>query len=876
MSVIIRLQNLPWSANALDIRQYFQGLSIPEGGVHIVGGELGDAFIAFSTDEDARQAFNLNNGKIKGIQISLMLSSRTEMQKVIETARNQSMAAFMQTPTPRVNPPPVAPILPSVVPPAVVQDTRKEDINLKKDVKVDYKKDKRRSRSRSRERKDRDRSRDRDRGRDRRRRDRSRSRSRERRDRRRRDRSRSRDRARSKDRDYHRSGRVNDRGSPKEQQKEHQVVWEAPLPQEIQLQQPSAASILGAIPSLLAATAAKSLLEQQNNFQPNALRNNFNNRWLPTATHREPTFQPPDRLSLEDRFPDNRNRALPFENLNSFTRTTSVLTNRLASLIPLNNSNNNNRFLNENRERSERSSTARNENVVQPKNCCVQLHPFMGGFGEIRRFFLGLFIHNTGIKFVNDEFGKRTGVVYIKFAYPEGKERALSRSGGMLRNQIITVSHLDDEIFDGAVDRYQPNTSGSDDQDEVNSKLDTANFLNKIGLFTTLLVEDLPSYTKEQDILKMFSDYSLISIILINKPRKLTIAYVKFSNADDAKTALEAISKHSVDGKLVAVKPCSDEEFETVQKEQGTFEEPKRSNDLFKNSDVLFLSRLPLKTTDRDISDFFSDIGIMPTNIHMLTNDRGFVGDAYCEFSSIKDAKEALEKNGTPLGTSIVSVKSVERREMEEAIGTGQDEEDEEDLNDDPFERLRHEDNADDLNRIDRREMGLRDNKLGGRYDYKPPEKLLNQLFPPRLPNLRPNLLLNAMRPSFPPRNNFMPPIPRGPNFLGLGLRPRRFPPPPLPPHFQQHMNGNEDVFGPPGCTVLMENVPFKATVEEILEFFSGYEISPDNILRRYNPNGKPSGESKVIFKNSDDAYQAVHEKQEQKIRDRTVYLTLC
>lgn len=47
MSVIIRLQNLPWSANALDIRQYFRGLSIPEGGVHIVGGELGDAFIAF-------------------------------------------------------------------------------------------------------------------------------------------------------------------------------------------------------------------------------------------------------------------------------------------------------------------------------------------------------------------------------------------------------------------------------------------------------------------------------------------------------------------------------------------------------------------------------------------------------------------------------------------------------------------------------------------------------------------------------------------------------------------------------------------------------------------------------------------------------------
>lgn len=47
MSVIIRLQNLPWSANASDVRAFFRGLGIPDGGVHIVGGENGDAFIAF-------------------------------------------------------------------------------------------------------------------------------------------------------------------------------------------------------------------------------------------------------------------------------------------------------------------------------------------------------------------------------------------------------------------------------------------------------------------------------------------------------------------------------------------------------------------------------------------------------------------------------------------------------------------------------------------------------------------------------------------------------------------------------------------------------------------------------------------------------------
>lgn len=45
--IIIRLQNLPWTANAEDIRRFFDTLVIPDGGVHIIGGERGDAFIVF-------------------------------------------------------------------------------------------------------------------------------------------------------------------------------------------------------------------------------------------------------------------------------------------------------------------------------------------------------------------------------------------------------------------------------------------------------------------------------------------------------------------------------------------------------------------------------------------------------------------------------------------------------------------------------------------------------------------------------------------------------------------------------------------------------------------------------------------------------------
>lgn len=91
MSIIIRLQGLPNSASSLDIRRFFRDLSIPDGGVHIIGGELGDAFIAFTNDEDARQAMaRENSGLIKDTKIKLYLSSRNEMKQVIDKARNLS------------------------------------------------------------------------------------------------------------------------------------------------------------------------------------------------------------------------------------------------------------------------------------------------------------------------------------------------------------------------------------------------------------------------------------------------------------------------------------------------------------------------------------------------------------------------------------------------------------------------------------------------------------------------------------------------------------------------------------------------------------------------------------------------------------------
>ncbi|KAM6994573.1 RNA binding motif protein 12Bb [Tautogolabrus adspersus] len=84
MAVVIRLQGLRTTAGSEDIRKFFTGLRIPDGGVHIIGGEREEAFIIFASDEDARRAMTRSQGCIKGSPVTLLLSSKTEMQNLLE------------------------------------------------------------------------------------------------------------------------------------------------------------------------------------------------------------------------------------------------------------------------------------------------------------------------------------------------------------------------------------------------------------------------------------------------------------------------------------------------------------------------------------------------------------------------------------------------------------------------------------------------------------------------------------------------------------------------------------------------------------------------------------------------------------------------
>ncbi|XP_015127257.1 uncharacterized protein LOC107048552 [Diachasma alloeum] len=887
MSVIIRLQNLAWSANALDIRQFFRGLSIPEGGVHIVGGELGDAFIAFSTDEDARQAMMHDGGKIKEMKIKLLLSSRTEMQKVIEAARQQtlSLQSFMQTPVAPVPQQSGVPLansqqLQQKSSPAVESKRDKERDNESETTKD--RKD-RRDRSRSRDRsksRDRDRDRDRrDRGRDRRRRDRSRSRDRDRRDRGRRRRDRSRDRTRSRDRDSKRSSHSDRRkdiqdddnsevvivGSfPKDQQSGSKGsgkkgnasggnsiengIWE--VPPQSQMPLIIAPGILGAgiaaLPeterSMNFPTVGQTPLMQPNQFQTlNGINggiqtpaiNSLNLNSLPSSLglssinslkrDNQWSSDRPPRLS-DIRFPV---RSTGFDNFPSFGNTNFRANSRanshlLSKMQELDGRRNPHAFQTSsstpydafpgNSERAKSRNVGNGVRFDKSGGHCIEVRnmPLNATYGDVRHAFQGIYIRKDGLKLINDTQGNRVGIAYIRFLKPEGKELALSVPR-FIRGSEVEVCSLDETLFDKAVDSYVPEREKPDENPESITN-DSRN--------SCILLADLPSFTKEADIAKELDECKINDLFITSKKDSSGtpqyMAYVQFSRAEDAKAALTSPLK--IGPKAITAMSISDDKFSQAKRthEQETLGEAS-------TPDCIIMRGLPFQVIERDIQDFFSDIGIVPRRIHMMLNNHGSpAGECFCEFESAEEAVRATGKSGLPMGKNFPTIELVARNKMLDMLGNA----------DTQFVETQ-------------------------------------QPFPLPLQE----------RPRFSPMGNHPPRfgnggfgLPRGPP--GIMALPRHMPinRPGPPGSSLDYVEG----FGKPGCVLSLENVPFKADINEIIEFFRDFDVKRENVIRRYNEKGMPTGDARVAFSSPNEAQRALRELRHCKVRDRTIYLKLA
>lgn len=87
MVVIIKMKGLPWEATAREIRKFYRGLNITEEDIHLApsqeGKASGFAFACFQEDDEARKAMYRNGNYVGKRYIELVLSSQSEMEKIL-------------------------------------------------------------------------------------------------------------------------------------------------------------------------------------------------------------------------------------------------------------------------------------------------------------------------------------------------------------------------------------------------------------------------------------------------------------------------------------------------------------------------------------------------------------------------------------------------------------------------------------------------------------------------------------------------------------------------------------------------------------------------------------------------------------------------
>lgn len=81
--------------------------------------------------------------------------------------------------------------------------------------------------------------------------------------------------------------------------------------------------------------------------------------------------------------------------------------------------------------------------------------------------------------------------------------------------------------------------------------------------------------------------------------------------------------------------------------------------------------------------------------------------------------------------------------------------------------------------------------------------------------------------------------------------------------------------FGVPGCVVALTNVPHKALIADILSFFRGYQVTEKCVIRRFGPNGEPTGDARVAFPTPEEAESAIKNLQNEYLLNRRIMLSI-
>lgn len=587
---------------------------------------------------------------------------------------------------------------------------------------------------------------------------------------------------------------------------------------------------------------------------------------------------------------------------------------------------------------------------VRIRNLCT-----FTNYSGLRKFFMGFPIPTDGIKIINDNDGNRTGQAYVRFTRAQSVPQAIARGHNQrIGRNVVQMDELPDKLFDEAIDAYRPqrrnnnfrsdvrprggdrrddnnrrprrrgdysdSNDENDDDDRNSNKGNSDHGDNDVMClsdsndskdkneppFTTVLIEDLPPFTKEQDIMKMFSAYPLVHIILA-KRQKMFSSYVRFHNPEDAKAALKNTASHKIGYKTVYLSQLSEQEYETAKREFGgdvdfevssptdgpsyskyhrnenQFNEIKSPDPSDSHNDIesissteqngnkgpkLFLEGIPgVNVNDPRIQKLVASAPSENSDPRKRAMVQSLQSNPFASGNSPLENNQNVMpmSNGAPneLPVCCVLIENMEYRTTDEEIAEWLTENgnltpvriqmlvnNRNQTNGEAFIQFADSEQANQAATLHQARFKSRTVRIS-LATWQQVQETLNRI----------NEMLLA--------NGFDGISPSNPNYA-RGDYHRNVARQNNGPRINTRNHHNND-----RCVVAITNVPYKANIDDLLDFFDDFDIQPDNIIRRFNDEGKPTGDARVCFKSPGEARRAVDQKDQCRILSRPVFLSL-
>lgn len=189
-------------------------------------------------------------------------------------------------------------------------------------------------------------------------------------------------------------------------------------------------------------------------------------------------------------------------------------------------------------------------------------------------------------------------------------------------------------------------------------------------VFPVVRLRGLPFNCSESDIYEFFAGLDVVDALLVQKQGRFSgEGFVVFRNTMQVDFALQR-DRQNMGRRYIEVFRCKKQDYynavaaEVNESKVGDDAAPPPSyskgsseKDHMDHTGFLKLRGLPFSVSKKDIVEFFKEYDLKEKNVHIVTHSDGrATGEAFVEFLSAADSKDAMRKDKMTIGTRYVEL----------------------------------------------------------------------------------------------------------------------------------------------------------------------------------------------------------------------------